>query len=139
MAVTRSWTCYGNGENGRYGKWKGNPEYEPVNFSGGDSFRNRGVSAGDVVYIISQGSGQLLLGGRMTVVRIVSRDEAIRIRKRDDLYPADEWLVGEQGSGTPLNLHRQLTPELTKRSWRTRPATAIARSRSHRELFRAAR
>ena len=109
MTPTRYWTCYW-----RHVNWKTNAEYEPVGFSGGGSFRKRGVSAGDVVYIISQGSGQLLLGGRMTVGRIVSRDEAKRIRKRDDLLSVDEWLVGEEGSGTPLNLHRQLTPELTK-------------------------
>lgn len=50
----------------------------------------------------------------MAVADIVSRDEAKRIRKRDDLLRVDEWLVGEEGSGTPLNQHRQLTPELTK-------------------------
>src|SRR5258707_643437 len=110
MTLNRYWTCYW-----QYGTWKTNAEYEPVASSGGSSFRKRGVSAGDLVYIISQASGQLMLGGRMVVARIVSRDEAIRIREKDDLYQVNEWLVGKKRSGTPLNLHRQLTPELTKK------------------------
>jgi 5-methylcytosine-specific restriction endonuclease McrA len=50
----------------------------------------------------------------MTVGRIVSRDEAVRIRKRNDLYDAGEWAIGEQGSGTALHQHRQLAPEITR-------------------------
>ena len=105
----RYWTSYW-----REGSWAVNVEYKPVSFSGSNSFRKRGVSVGDVIYIVSQLSGQLLLGGRMTVGDIVSRDEAARIRKRNDLYDVDEWVVGERGSATALHQHRQLAPEVTK-------------------------
>ena len=82
--------------------------------SGTDSFLKRDVKAGDVIYVVSTSSGQLLLGGRMTVARIVSREEAVRVRRRDDLYNVNEWIVPEEGSGTLLHLHRQLASEVTK-------------------------
>jgi 5-methylcytosine-specific restriction endonuclease McrA len=106
----RFWTSYWRERNLAV-----NVEYEPVAASGSDSFSKRGVSVGDVIYIMSQHSGLLLLAGRMTVGRIVSRDEAVRIRKRNDLYDADEWVIGKQGSGTALHQHRQLAPEITRR------------------------
>src|ERR1035438_7777066 len=90
MPITRYWTTYW-----REKYWAVNEEHEPVQSSGG-SFRQRGVSIGDVLYIISQRFGQLLLGGRMTVGRIVTREEAARIRKRKELYHDDEW--GSQSS-----------------------------------------
>lgn len=108
MPITRYWTSYWKEKN-----WSVNTEYEPIRFSGG-SFKSRGVSEGDVLYIISLRDGQLLLGGRMTVERIVTRQEAVQIRKRSDLYDTKTWAVAQKGSGTPLHQHRQLTPEVTK-------------------------
>ena len=46
--------------------------------------------------------------------RIVTREEAVRVSKRNDLYGADEWAIAQEGSGTPLHRHRQLAPEVTK-------------------------
>jgi hypothetical protein len=91
-----------------------NTQYAPVAYAGSDMFRKRGVSVGDAIYIISQKAGQLLLGGRMTVGEIVSRQEAVQIRNRSDLYHADEWIIGKKGSGTPLHRRRQLSPEITR-------------------------
>ena len=108
MPVTRCWTTYWKEQN-----WLVTPEYEPLISSGG-SFSNRGVSAGDMIYIVSQRDGQLLLGGRMTVKSVVTRQEAVRILKRNDLYNAPEWVIGKKGSGTPLHHSRQLAPEVTK-------------------------
>src|ERR1035437_2524139 len=108
MPITRYWTTYW-----REKYWAVNEEHEAVQSSGG-SFRKRGVSIGDVLYIISQRFGQLLVGGRMTIGRIVTREEAARIRKRKDLYNADEWVIGQKGSGTAFRQHRQLAPEITK-------------------------
>ncbi len=108
MPVKRYWTSYWR----KHG-WFRNPEYEPVSISAG-SFRKRRVSAGDVLYIVSQDAGQLLLGGRMTVGRVVTRDEAVRVSNRIDLYDMDEWVVAHEGSGSLLHLHRRLAPEVTK-------------------------
>jgi hypothetical protein len=108
MTGPRYWTCYW-----REKYWFVNEEYAPVESAGG-SFRRRGVSGGDVMYVISQRAGQLLLGGRMTVQEIVPREEAVRRLKNNGLYGADEWVMGQRGSGTPLHHNRQLAPEVTK-------------------------
>jgi len=73
------------------------------------------VSIGDVVYVITLADGLLYLGGRMTVGEIVSRREAVRFCGTDDLYPAKEWIIDRKKAGTPLNLHRRLSPALSKR------------------------
>jgi hypothetical protein len=110
--VARFWTCHW-----QFRSWRDeiNKESEPVRSSGSKSFRKRGVSVGDTVYVVSLAGGQLYLGGCMTVKRIVSRPEAVRLWDNDNLYEADEWVVDPEETGTPLNLHRRLAPALTKR------------------------
>ncbi len=82
--------------------------------SGSNNFHKRGVSVGDSVYIVSLSEGQLYLGGRMIVTEIISRQEAVRRWKEDNLYDAEEWIVGLEESGTLLDLNRRLAPALTK-------------------------
>ncbi len=106
--MNRFWTCYW-----RYSNWYVNPEFMPLRLSGSNQFRARGVSKGDVAYVVSTHEGQLLLGGRMIVDRIASRAAAVSLAQRD-LINVDEWIVGKYGSGTPLNHHRRLAPEVTK-------------------------
>jgi hypothetical protein len=50
----------------------------------------------------------------MQVDEIVSREEMARRLVRNDLYDANEWLVGKPGTGSPLNLHRDLAPDLAR-------------------------
>ncbi len=109
--MARFWTCHW-----RYASWRDdiNSEYGPVCSSGSNSFRKRGVGVGDTIYAISLSAGLLYLGGRMTVKRIVSREEAVRLWDSDSLYDAEEWVVDPERAGTPLHLHRLLAPELTK-------------------------
>ena len=73
------------------------------------------MSIDDVAYVVSIAEGQLLLGGRMTIKRIVSRDEAVRIGREDNLIDTDEFIIGEEESGTPLNLHRRFAPDVARR------------------------
>lgn len=82
--------------------------------TGSNSFRKRGVSVGDSVYIISLNAGQLYLGSRMAVKQIVSRQEAVTLLNTDNLYDAREWIVDPEESGTLLHLHRRLSPALTR-------------------------
>ena len=91
-----------------------NDEREPVDHSAGSNFRKRGISPGDVAYIISLSSGLLLLGGRMTVGTILDYDAAVRHFGRANFWAAPEHLIGVDGSGTPLDLHRALAPAVTK-------------------------
>ncbi len=108
--MTRYWTAHWQNR-----LWRDdiNPEYEPPDCTGAKSFRGRGVSVGDIVYVISLGDGQLFLGGRMRVEQIVPRDEAVRILGRDSIYYTDEFVIAEKQSGTPLKLHRALAPAVT--------------------------
>lgn len=62
--MTRFWTCHWQF---RYWRPDINREGQPVCSSGSNSFVRRGVSVGDVVYVISLSGGQLYLGGRMMV------------------------------------------------------------------------
>ena len=111
--MARSWTCHW-----RFSTWRPdiNSEGMRVRSSGSNSFRKRGVSPGDKVYVVSLKGGQLYLGGRYTVERIVSRMDALRLfdRDEDSLYDADEWAIDLQQTGTLLDLHRRLAPEMTK-------------------------
>jgi hypothetical protein len=108
----RYWTCHWQN---RYWRKDINLEGQPITSSGSNLFRHRGVSRNDRVYIVSIRDGQLLLGGRMIVDRIVSQREAVRITGNEGLYPAREWAIGRPQSGTPLNLHRALSPEIVRR------------------------
>ena len=108
----RYWICHWKNQ-----YWSGatNPEGEPVRSSGSSRFSKRGVSPGDVVYIVSILDGILLLGGRMMVGELVSRAELVGRTKHDRYYDAPEWIVAQADSGTRLDLHRALDPALTRR------------------------
>jgi hypothetical protein len=109
MEMVRFWTSYWRGAN-----WLGNAEFSEVRYSGGNLFKQRGMTPGDVVYIVSVQRGELFLGGRMQIAEIISRDEAVRRRGRSDLYDAPQWLVGKSGTGSPLHLHRIVAPDLAR-------------------------
>jgi len=111
--VGRFWTSHW-----RYHHWRPdiNPEGKRLRSSASDSFRKRGVAIGDTIYVISLNDGHLYLGGRFAVKRIIARREAVKLLKSTNLYDAKEWAVDpERRSGTPLHLHRRLSPKLTKR------------------------
>jgi hypothetical protein len=105
----RYWICHWQN---RYWKNKINPEGNPLRSSGSNMFSKRGVTPGHTVYVVSILDGILLLGGRMIVSEIVSRQELIRRRKDDRFYDAAEWAVAEP-AGSRLDLHRALDPDLT--------------------------
>jgi hypothetical protein len=105
------WTCHW-----RFLSWRTdvNPEFQKICFAGSNKFTERGVAPGDRVFIVSLSGGQLFVGGRMTVERIVSRAEAMRVTRNSRLYEAREWILGAPKGGTPLSLHRRIAPELSK-------------------------
>ncbi len=108
----RYWTVHWQN---RYWHNRSNPEGEPIQAAGSNQFIRRGVSPGDSVYVVSLRAGRLLLGGRMTAKKIVSRDEASRITGSSNLYPAHEWVVDPEREGTRLNLQLGLDAELAKK------------------------
>lgn len=110
--MAHCWTCHWKF---RYWRPDINQEYLPIDASGSNNFRKRGVSVGDIVYVVSLSEGHLYLGGRMLVKRIVSRPKAVRLLNTDNLYDAEEWVVDPEQRGTLLHLHRRLSPALTRR------------------------
>jgi hypothetical protein len=109
--MPRFFTCHW-----RNSGWRNevNSEYKPVSSAGSNNFRKRGVINGAVVYIITIIDGQLYLGGKMNVEKIVPRNVAVRIIGKSSLWDAKEWIIDETRSGTPLNFHRKLSPEISK-------------------------
>lgn len=108
----RYWTCHWQN---KYWRADINQMHELIGHSAGNSFRKRGVSPGDIVYIVSLMNGQLMLGGKMAVGQILNHKQAVEYLENEYLYEADEHLVAVERSGTPLHLHRQLEPQVTKR------------------------
>ena len=93
---------------------KANREGHPIQASGSSSLQSRGVAPGDVLFIISLSDGHLLLGGRMVVQHVVSREAACQMLGGDSLFETEQWAINMDG-GSPLHLHRRLSPELSKK------------------------
>src|ERR1700730_8090764 len=58
-------------------------------------FRDRGISKGDSVYIITVKQGQLLLLTRLMVAKVCGFDEAARLLKNKNLWEAKDHIVAE--------------------------------------------
>jgi len=85
-----------------------------VGGSAGNNFTKRGIKPGDVAYIVTLIDGQLYLGGRMTIDSILGHEAAVEFFDNENIYDAEEHLIGIEGTGTPLHLYRRLAPALTK-------------------------
>lgn len=83
--------------------------------SGSNQYLKRGIAKGDYVYVVSLSRGQLYLGGRIVVDEITDRATAVRRFNQPRLYDASDWIIGRDEGGTPLNFHRQLSADVSKR------------------------
>jgi hypothetical protein len=92
-----------------------NTAYELIDHSAGNNFTKRGVSRGDIVYIVTISEGYLYLGGLMRVKSIVNHKTAVKHFHHDNLFEAEEHLIADMEFSTPLHLYRRLAPALTKR------------------------
>jgi len=108
--MSRFFTCHW-----KFNQWRSNEEGSPISAAGHTSFGGVEDHQGHKVYIVSISERHLFLGGRMTVDRIVSREEAVRITGNDGLWDAPVWVIGDPKNGTPLNTHRRLSPELSQK------------------------
>lgn len=91
------------------------PKQEIVINRNTHQYSQRGVSAGDTVFVVCVRKGQLHLGGRMIVREIVSHEIAAKLGGNDELFDASEWIVARNGTGSPLALGRRLEPAVTRR------------------------
>jgi hypothetical protein len=92
-----------------------NREGARIRAAGGDQFASHGVRPGDRIFIVTIRSGRLFLGGRFTVSEITTRARAQRILRSKSLFRVGTWAIGRRAGGTPLDLHRELSPELVRR------------------------
>ena len=111
--MARFWTCHW-----QFRHWESNVIDGPwrIDSSASNLFEKRGVKPGDFMYIISINRGQLFLGGRMTVKKILSQAEAAQHWDKElyDMRHSNEWIVGRKNTGTFLQVKRCLSPNLTK-------------------------
>jgi hypothetical protein len=91
----------------------------PLRYAGANHFHARGAvgGRGHKVYVVSINEGHLYLGGRLTICRLVDREEAVRGTGEPELYEdTREWVLDETPEGgTRLDLHRRLAPRVTRR------------------------
>ncbi len=101
--MKRYWTTHWRSED-----WndKSNTHGARITLTGSNMYRKRGISPGDVVYVVSQRAGKLLLGGRLVVKAIVSRKEAVRLAGKKPLFPVRDWATAR--SATNLDLNRSV-------------------------------
>jgi hypothetical protein len=69
-----------------------------LHYVGGNEFRKRGVEPGDFVYVVTNQQGKMYVAARMVVEKITDAAEARRLLKTDDLWPADEHVIGRDGT-----------------------------------------
>ena len=131
--MARFWTCHWQN---RFWHDDVNAEYKTVRSSGSNSFRKRGVSVGDMAFIISLADGQLLLGGRMTIKRSFRGTSAFGFgtqeplsRGRVDHRPRGIWhslelaspIVSWRSEAAAIRVAQvrteELVPQSPKRNW----------------------
>jgi hypothetical protein len=87
-------------------------EGDPLDHAAGNLFRSRGVRPGDFVYVVTVKAGQILLAGRMEVGSVVTRDQAAALLGTDDLWEAEDHIIG---TGTPMRFDRLVPFEVTEK------------------------
>jgi len=88
----------------------------PLRHAASGEFRTRGLSASDVVYVVGQEDGQLILFGRLRVAAVLGQAEAER-RLGRRVYEAPDHAVAESPF-TPIRFDR-VVPERTAREIET--------------------
>ncbi len=94
IAIVPIWTHYWKREMVELG------EGTFVGHSASGSFRQRGVQAGDRLYVISVAGGRLRIVGRLDVEDVVTQQRADELFGRP-MWPGAEHVVARPGSGTP--------------------------------------
>lgn len=85
-----------------------------LDHTAGNLFRERGVRAGDIVYVVSVINGKLHVCGKLVVEEIYEKDEAATILgyEPEDLWDADEHIISAEA--TPMNFNLKAPLKITK-------------------------
>ena len=88
-------------------------EGEVLSHDAGNQFRTRGIKRGDFVYVVTVREGDLYLMGRPQVGEVCSQERAIA-KLGPDLWDANDHLIAESGSETPMRADVKAAPEVAK-------------------------
>ncbi len=94
IALVAIWTHYWKREMVEQG------EGTFVGHTTSNMFRQRGVAAGDRLYVISVSGGRLRIVGRLDVENVVTQQQADELFGRP-MWPGPEHVIARPGSGTP--------------------------------------
>ena len=98
--------------------WERNRSYREegvLDYIAGNLFEERGVRAGDIVYVVTAIKGALYMCGKLIVGRICDVDKAIAILdcEASELWPANEYVIA--AAATPMNFNLRVSLQLTRR------------------------
>lgn len=85
-----------------------NAEGQPLRHAASNHFSARGVRPGDVLYIWSFTSGQLLLMGRMEIGEIATRERAVHVLKNPNIADLDEHALARSCSAKTFGIQVSL-------------------------------
>src|SRR5579871_5767328 len=85
----------------------GDTEGDPLLYSAGNKFHQKGVVPGDRLYILSIHKGDLYLIGRMEVETIIGQ-QAARRRFSTEVWPAQEYAVAKPSTATKRYFGRKV-------------------------------
>ncbi len=97
-------------------KWlehKAVTEGEVLCHDAGNQFRTRGIKRGDFVYVVTVREGDLYLMGRLQVGEVCSLARATA-NLGPDLWDANDHLIAESGSETPMRADGKVASEVAK-------------------------
>jgi hypothetical protein len=77
------------------------PGGDPLDHTASNNFRDRGVSAGDSVYVVTVKQGRLLVAGKMIVGQVCGRADAENILGTTNLWDAQDHLIAS--ASTPID------------------------------------
>lgn len=93
-------------------------EGAPFKYSASNRFDQRGLRAGDRLYVVGIDGGELLLIGRMDVEHVVKTAQAKRLLGSANLYPGKEWHATARPPMHRLSFQRRV-PERVARAIQT--------------------
>lgn len=84
---------------------------ELLDHTAGNLFQERGIRAGDIVYVVSVIKGSLYVCGKLMVEKICGTDEAAAILGYEP-WPAEEHIIA--AAATPMNFNLRVPLKLTR-------------------------
>jgi len=82
---------------------------------GGEQFRDRGVTEGDVVYCVSTSKGSVILLSRLNVDRITTKADAQKYFAGQPVWDATDHIIDESAEHIELRFDREVKQNVLKK------------------------